>query len=121
MGYDLYLKKVNKNKLEEKTKYMSLNELSFDDLEYITEDEVNSFINVFESYFDSKRIHYKMEDYHVLTNEEFINMKDYLEGQLSVPSDETDWTYRMQKMVYEYMDKWKNDLEDNVIVFEHDC
>jgi hypothetical protein len=95
--------------------------LSFDDMEEITEDEVNSFLNVFERYFDRKDIFYRYGDYFEISIPEFDSMMIFLEDEISASFDYEDWDYRMAKMVYDKMKAWRSNLEESIILFEHDC
>jgi len=127
MGYDLYLRKVNKQKLQEATRYVELNEIDWDTLENCTEDEVNSFLPIFRKYFKETGHSYQMEDYHIIPKEKFLDMKRFLEEEMSsiyrdgLPLEEQDWNYMMMEMVHRHMCQWETNLEDSEIIFEHDC
>lgn len=106
---------------------MKLNEIDFCTLEACTEDEVNSFLPIFRKYFEKTGYSYRMEDYHIVPKEKFLDMKRFLEEKMlsvrcdELPLEEQNWDYQMMEMVHKHMCQWENDLEDSEIIFEHDC
>ena len=117
MGADIFIIKVNKEELQEKLKYHDVRELTGDDIKEIKEDEINSFINVFERYFEKNEISYEVGSYREITVTELDSMLRFLERRLSLACDRTDWTFRMTAMIYDKMKEWKEGLKDSSLLF----
>ncbi len=111
--------KVDKSRFEEILRFKTIEELSVEDIQELKEDEVNSFINVFERYFEKKEISYPEGKYMEITSE-IAAMIKYLERRLSLACDKTDWYYRMSEQVYRKLEEWKGKLEDSELLFKQD-
>lgn len=122
MGYDMYLIKTNKNKFEEKLKFTEFDNLSYEDIEEISEDDIDSYFNIFEDYFINNDISYRYDDYHIISKKEFDNMFNYLYFKVKTIVEECS-DYEEKRIIYAYkkMQKWYADINNSVILFEHDC
>ncbi len=120
MGADIFIIKVNKKELQEKLKDHDVRELTGDEIEAIKEDEITSFINVFERYFEKNEISYEIGSYHEITITEFESMIRFLERRLSLACDKTDWNFRMAAMIYDKMKEWKEGLNGSSLLFRQE-
>lgn len=121
MGYDLYFKKVNKKELQKELIYFDLKDLSYDIIQRITEDEVDSFLNIFEKYFSKNNVYYRYDDYFELSISDLESMMKFLKEEFLTTFDANDYYYKESKTIYDKISVWKDDLDNSVILFEHDC
>ena len=120
MSSDIYIIKVNKKGFQEKRKYTNSEMLTSEDIQEIKEEEVTSFINVFERYFEKKEISYEYDRYIEITLEELSSMMMYLERRLSLACDKTDWYFRMSELIYNKLEEWKDRLDDSTLLFRQE-
>jgi hypothetical protein len=111
--------KVNKSRFQEKLRFKTIEELTVEDIQELKEDEVNSFINVFERYFEKKGTSYPSDKYVEITSE-ITAMSKYLDRRLLLACDKTDWYFRMSEQVYSKLEEWKDKLEDSALLFKQD-
>ncbi|MDF2511686.1 MAG: hypothetical protein K0S04_1552 [Herbinix sp.] len=120
MGADIYIIKVSKIGFLEKLKSNDIKSLTGDDIQGIKEDEISSFINVFERYFEKNEISYEVGNYLEITSSELASMIRYLERRLSLACDKTDWYFRMSEEIFNKLEEWKDKSDDSIFLFKQD-
>jgi len=117
MGYDMYLIKADKIKLNN-----TENEIYYKDIERATIDDVNSYYPVLNNFYqEHDELRWAYEEYNMVSEKTLTEIIEWLKNKIDTENfglDNSEET--MTKMVYARIKNWIPLKENEIIYFEED-
>ena len=117
MGYDMYLIKADKRKLD-----TIGTEIYYENMDRATIDSVNSYYPVLSNFYqDHDELHWMYEEYNIISERTLLEIIEWMKNKIDTENfglDSSEET--MTKMVYKHIKNWIPLKENEVVYFEED-